>query len=113
MEHVRQPGPIIEILAPAVEKTAKGRRIVTTTVLDLMVSIRENAAPVAMETLAVKGKKGFFSLSLTDKVKPFIRGTEIRALGLSIPEGKFELHLSVADIDGARTVEVFTIEVAK
>ncbi|MBF0481772.1 MAG: hypothetical protein HQK81_13570 [Desulfovibrionaceae bacterium] len=112
MKHHGQPGPIVAILAPEVKQTGKDRLIVAKPVLDLVVEIRENAAPVAMETLEIKGKKGFFSLSLTDKVRPFIRGSRIEARGLTIPEGKFALEVSVADVDGARTVEVFKIEVA-
>jgi hypothetical protein len=106
-------GPQIKIETPTPVKGEDGATIATTPTLNLYVTFQEKNAPVDMNSLTVKGKKGPFSKDLTDKVKPFVQGNMLKAENLTIPEGKFMMEFSVADAKGVKTTEEYRVEVAK
>lgn len=110
---VSTKGPRIEIMRPTVKMAAAGPTIETQSPTDLIVSFEQSALgkPVDMETLSVVGKKGFFSKTLTEKLKPFVVGSQIQASNLTIPKGKFHLQVSIADTEGIETVENYLLVV--
>lgn len=96
------PGPVISISSPSLIDD-KNPTLEGASPLNLMVTFKENSAPVDMKSLEVTAKKGFFSKSLTDRVKPFVHGNSLEASGLKVPEGKFRIEILIADIQGNQT----------
>jgi len=74
-------------------------------------AVQETGAPVDMGSLEVRAKKGFFSVSLTDRLKPYLRGATLEATAIKIPEGRFLIQVEIADRSGGRTVDTFRLEV--
>lgn len=104
-------GPHIVIQSPTVRETDDGRTLEAATPLDLSVRFEENRSPVDMKSLQVKARKGIFSKSLTALLLPYVQGTTLQVSGAEIPQGKFLLEVTVADRDGAKTVETYRLEV--
>lgn len=104
-------GPAIELREPAWIETPQGRVVKTRPQLSLRVMFRGRDAAVDMSTLEVRGRKGIFSLSLSDRLRPYVKGESLVADGLAIPEGRFELEISIRDVAGRKTVESFRVQV--
>src|SRR5215471_3065859 len=68
-------GPRIVIQMPTVKDTEAGREITTVTPTELQVSFEESQAPVDMDSLEVRARKGIFSKSLTSLLRPYIQGS--------------------------------------
>ena len=105
------PGPRVVVQYPAVEQTADGATIATGSPTDLRISFESNRDPVDMESLEVRAKKSIFSVSLTDRLKPFLRGTNLEATGVNVPAGRFLIQIEIADKSGHKTVETYRLEV--
>lgn len=99
-------GPVVVIENPEVENQ---HTIKTKTPTNLQVLFKDRLAPVDMESLKVVGKKFVFSKDLTDKIKPYLKGQSISARELQIPSGKFQLEISIADVNGQETVREFKL----
>ena len=110
---VSSKGPRIQFLQPSVTLAAAGPTIETQSPTELIVAFEERStgAPVDMSTLEVVGKKGFFKKTLTDNLKPYIVGSQIKATDIKIPHGKFHLEISIADTAGAKTTENYLLVV--
>jgi len=106
-------GPGIQIKKPGVQDIAGGDTVLTSTPMDLLVEFVEAGAPVDMESLEVKAKKGWFSKSLTGKLKPYVKGAIIEANDIEVPEGRFLIEIYVADSNGAETTVTFGLEVIR
>ncbi len=106
-------GPRIVLQTPPVQQSSRGPLIATTTPVDLVVEFEENEAPVDMDSLSVRAKKGIFSKSLTDVLKPYVDGNTVKAQGLDVPTGKFKIEIQVADTGGERTQDTYRLEVSK
>jgi hypothetical protein len=106
-----EKGPEIIVQIPAVEKQTAGPTIETSTPTDLMVLFNKRPAPVDMESLHVIAKKGIFSKTLTDRLKPYIQGTSIIAKRIKFPEGRFLIQISIADLKGMKTTETYRLKV--
>jgi hypothetical protein len=104
-------GPEIIVQTPKVEKRNTGPTIETKTPLDLIVFFKKSPDPVDMKTLNVIAKKGIFTKSLTSRLKPYIQGTSIVAKKVAIPAGKFLIQISIADSNGAKTVETYRLKI--
>jgi hypothetical protein len=76
-----------------------------------MVLFNKRPAPVDMESLHVIAKKGIFSKTLTDRLKPYIQGTSIIAKRIKFPEGRFLIQISIADLKGMKTTETYRLKV--
>jgi hypothetical protein len=50
-----------------------------------------------MNSLDVEAKKGLFSVSLTDRLKPYIHGNKLEANKIKIPQGQFTVIIRIAD----------------
>jgi hypothetical protein len=81
--------------------------------MNLLVEFVETSAPVDMKSLEVKAKKGLFSKSLTDKLKPYIKGAAIEANGLQVPEGRYLIEIYIADSNGTETTVTYGLEVVR
>jgi len=105
------PGPRIVVREPTVTRTADGAVIETTPSTRLVVVFEPNRAPVDMDSLEVRARKGPFAVSLTSRLKPYIHGTSLEAEGVSVPEGRFVVQIEIVDRSGARTVETYRLDV--
>jgi hypothetical protein len=105
------PGPRVVIRQPKVEVISAGNMIRTATPTNLLVVFEEYKAPVDMASLEIKAKKGIFSKSLTPMLKPYIQGTTIQVGDLEIPVGRFSIEIEIADKAGAKTAEIYLLDV--
>jgi len=71
------------------------------------------SAPVRMDSLNVEARKGFFSKSLTELLRPYVHGEEIELSQVEIPTGRFMLDISIADTNGNTTDGTYRLEVAR
>jgi hypothetical protein len=104
-------GPRIVITTPQVKETNAGRTIEAVTPTSLVIVFEENRGPIVMESLQVKAKKGIFSKSLTDMLRPYIHGTALQVKEVQIPEGNFLIEIEIADRTGAKTVGTYRMAV--
>lgn len=95
-------GPIIDFREPAV-KDPTNPTLETVSPLSLVVLFEQNSAPVDMNSLEIVAKKGFFKKNLTERIKPYVQGTTLKATDLEIPSGKFKIQIIIADIKGNQT----------
>ena len=102
------PGPRIVLVYPQVDDD-EGRIVHSESPTDLRVRFEERLAPVDMNTLVVKARKGMLTKSITDRLLPFVKGTAIDARNLKLPKGRYRIVVSVADADGTRTVEEYRL----
>lgn len=105
-------GPRIVIHTPTVKDTEAGREITAVTPTDLQVSFEESQAPVDMTSLEVRARKGLFSKSLTSLLRPYIQGSTLHVADAEVPTGHFLLEISIADQNGATTVETYRLAVS-
>jgi hypothetical protein len=66
-----------------------------------------------MESLNIEARKGFFSKSLTEMLRPYIRGDRIESNQVEIPTGQFILGVSIADTNGNTTDTTYRLEVGR
>jgi hypothetical protein len=104
-------GPRIIIQKPPILTASKPPTLEATSPTQLLVVFEPNLAPVNMDSLEVKVKKGFLKVSLTDRLKPYIQGTAIAASNLQIPVGKFLIEIDIADQKGERTSREYYLKV--
>ncbi len=104
-------GPRIVIMAPQIKETRTGQTIEAVTPTSLVVVFEENRGPIDMESLQVKARKGIFSKSLTDMLRPYIQGTALQVKEVKIPEGNFLIEIEIADRTGAKTVGTYRLAV--
>ncbi len=106
-------GPRVVIQRPPVKDTGDGPIIEAVPPVDFVISFEQNPAPVDMGSLEIKAKKGLLSMSLTDRLKPYVRGESLQAEGVNIPAGKFFIQIEIADTAGTRTIEAYRLEVKR
>jgi hypothetical protein len=104
-------GPIIVVEKLRVDDSEGVPIIQTTTPVDLLVSFRQRSAPVDMNSLDVEAHKGFFSKSLTDVVRRYIKGNSLQIEKARLPIGKFLLDIKIADQDGDTTDQSYRLEI--
>jgi hypothetical protein len=104
-------GPRILVQEPVVRQTSNGAVIETTPATSFFIVFEANGAPVDMESLEIKAKKGILSMSLTPRLKPFIEGTSLKAGSVTVPEGRFLIQIEILDKAGARAVEQYRLDV--
>ncbi len=100
----KSPGPLVSIIDPESE----GDVYKSSLPLRLLIYLKSRLAPINIETLTVKGKRGIFTLNITSRIKSFMRqpqGDENAdyVIDANIPKlgtGRYLLTLSLADIDG-------------
>lgn len=108
-------GPIVSIVDPESE----GDVYKSSLPLRLLIYLKSRLAPINIETLTVKGKRGIFTLNITDRIKSFMRqpqGDENAdyVIDARIPKlgtGRYLITLSLADIDGNQEEQKAFLEV--
>jgi hypothetical protein len=105
-------GPLIIIQKPPTLAASKPPTLETTSPTHLLVVFEPNLAPVNMDSLEVKAKKGIFKVSLTERLKPYIQGTTIQAANLQLPTGRFLIEIDIADQKGERTSREYYLKVS-
>ena len=90
----------------------------TTTPLDLSVAFKPNLAPVNMESLAVRARKGIFKKNLTDIVMPYVKpdddgGFSFAIESAVIPRGNFRIEITIADQNGERTIQGYHFQITR
>jgi hypothetical protein len=99
------------IQKPLPTGTATHPTLETDSPTDIIVAFEALHAPVNMDSLQVRAKKGWFTKSLTDRLKPFVEGTRLAAKGVKIPRGKFWIEIAIADQQGAERVDAYRLTV--
>jgi len=85
--------------------------IATQSPTDLLVIFEPRDAPVSMDSLNITARKGLFSKSLTELLRPYIRGDTIEVSRVEIATGRFMLDVSIADTKGNTTNTSYRLEV--
>jgi hypothetical protein len=104
-------GPRVVVKRPEILEANDGPIIQASSPTAFVVSFEENRAPVDMDSLEIRAKKGIFSKSLTDRLKPYLHGTVLEAQAVNVPEGRFLIQIEIADQRGEKTVETYRLEV--
>ena len=73
----------------------------------LSIDFLKTQAEVDMNSLDVEAKKGLFSVSLTDRLKPYIHGNKLEANKIKIPQGQFTVIIRIADRIGTFTEKAY------
>lgn len=97
-------GPVISIIDPV----PRDGIYISTLPLTLLVYLTSFQAPVDISTLTVTGKRGIFSLNITDRLTPFLRQPHknenadfvIEGNIKDLRAGRYNVILSVADTAG-------------
>jgi hypothetical protein len=77
-------------------------------------TLKESSDGPTIETVTpATARKGFFSKSLTDLLKPYVNGTALQVQDVAIPEGRFRIEIVIADKNGAKTVETYRLQVGQ
>ena len=104
-------GPVIVVQKPQITGGASRPTLETASPTDIIILFQASHAPVNMDSLQVQAKKGWFTKSLTDRLKPFVQGAQLAAKGIDIPQGRFLIQIAIADQQGAETVETYRLTV--
>lgn len=104
-------GPKIVFENPIVQTTDNGLLIASKSTMDLVILFEDGLSPVDMESLKVKARKGWFSKSLTKRLKPYLQGNSIRAEKVKIPSGRFKLEIKIADTSGTEVLQEYLCEI--
>ncbi len=110
-------GPIVSIIDPQ----SVGDHYLATIPVRLLIYLKGQQAPVNIDSLRVKGKRGIFSLNITKRIKEFLRqprGTEDAeyVIDANIPKlgaGRYLITLSLADVKGNEEERMAFLEVVK
>jgi hypothetical protein len=102
-------GPRIIIKRPPLKDAADGAVIETISPTDFIIFFEENRAPVDMNSLQIEAKKWLFTVSLTERLRPYIQGTSLQAKGVEVPAGLFVIQIEIADVTGAKTVGTYRL----
>jgi hypothetical protein len=70
-------------------------------------------ADVDMDTLRVYVVKGFFTLNITDRVKEFLQGKELKVSKLAASSGKYRFRVEVADVNRKKTSVEWLIDIVE
>lgn len=62
-----------------------------------------------MSSLEVVARKGIFSKSLTERLKPYVDGTSLNVKKAEIPAGRFLIQISIADLNGRATAQSYEL----
>ena len=105
-------GPRIVFKRPdLVDESTALPTVAVTTPLDLLIAFEPNQDAVDMDSLEIRAKKGWFTKSLTSRLKPYITGTTLAAENLGIPTGTFRVEIEIADRVGEQTVRAYYLDV--
>jgi len=98
-------GPIINIDKP-------NQKLIYKNLIDVAIRFTKNpfGEPVDMGSLKVVLLK-LWDIDLTERIRPFIKGTNIEASGLKFPSGEHEIEIRIKDQEKMESRQTFTIKV--
>jgi hypothetical protein len=98
-------GPIINIDKP-------NQKLIYKNLIDIAIRFTKNpfGEPVDMESLQVVLLK-LWDIDLTERVRSFIKGTNIEASGVKFPSGEHEIEIRIKDQEKMESRLIFTIKV--
>ena len=96
-------GPTIEILKPSDGGKASGP-------IEIQINFVPKTGPVDVNSLKVTVVK-FLSIDITDRLRDYVSPSGIQVKEAKIPAGKHIVRISVADVQGARSVKEIEFEV--
>jgi len=103
-------GPVISLEKPVLtDTTVEPPYVETSSPVNLVVLFKERNAPVDMNSLQVFGKKGILKLSLTERLKPYLKGTSLEAPDVHVPKGRFLVEVLIQDVDGQKTQKSYRL----
>ena len=102
-EFPEDTGPAIVVVSPA-----EGGVYRAPVNVDIRFEPRD--APVDLSTLAVQYLK-FFSIDITDKVRPYASATGVHMHDADLPSGRHSIRVSIADTAGNRASRKMTLTV--
>ena len=100
----RPDGPLVTIINPE----ARGLYYEAHIPVKLLIYLKSYIAPIDIESLAIHGKRGIFSLDITDRLKPYMR-TPVQGENAdyviegeisNLRKGRYKVLLSLADTNG-------------
>lgn len=115
---IRREGPRVTIVDPDAAEDVDSAAVPP---IKLFVLLENNHAPIDIETLTVIGKRGIFSLDITDRLKPFLRKAAMNEKAEYVIEGeipalrpgKYLVVLSLADTQGNYKDKPIYLKVAR
>jgi hypothetical protein len=88
------PGPVIVLKHPKMLKSLHSP-------IDIFIAFEpgESGKPADMETLKVT-LVGFININITDRLREYIKGSNLDVEEAKLPSGKHRLRMRIKDIDG-------------
>lgn len=106
-------GPKIDFKAPPTHEGPDGLTLVEMHGNSpLSIHFLQTLAEVDMNSLDVEAQKSLFSVSLTDRLKPYIHGNKLETKEIKIPAGQFNVVIRIADRVGTLTEKVYRFSVS-
>lgn len=97
-------GPSIQVLSPQMGSSMKAPVIIDVKFL------KKDGRDIDLSTLKVEYLK-FLTIDLTPRVKNYVSKEGIKVPNANLPSGSHTIRLSIGDVTGAVTKQVFTFEV--
>lgn len=101
---VTNTGPRIEVVEPKIEEGKKPPLKV------IILFLAKEGQEIDLSTLKVECLK-FVTIDLTDRVLPYTTKQGINIENAKLPSGKHTLRLTIGDVQGGMTQEVFNVQV--
>jgi hypothetical protein len=95
-----QNGPVIKV-----ERPDGNTPLAPPFAVDVVFEPRATGAAVKMDTLKIVYLK-VVELEITDRFRPYIKGTRLFVENANVPSGRHRLRISIADGEGNLTAEV-------
>lgn len=98
-------GPIIKVEKPDPDHLYDD-------LIDVLISFDKNpiGEPVDMDSLRVIYLK-MFGIDITDRIRPYVKETQIDANGIKFPEGEHEFEIRIKDNEQMESSETFKLKV--
>lgn len=96
---VIQDGPLVSIVDPA----AAGKRYKADIPVSLLIYLKSHTAPIDIDSLSITGKRGIFSLDITDRLTPFLRKS------VAGEDADYVIEGQIDKLRGGRYMVVFSL----
>lgn len=103
-------GPSIEVIAPNIGASAK-----PTVRRPVAINVRfasQEGATIDMRTLKVTYLR-LFGIDITDRLRPYVQGSEIKVDEADIPEGDHSIRVEIRDNQGRANTQTFSFIISK
>lgn len=103
-------GPSIEVVAPNIAASTK-----PTVRRPVAINVRfgsQDGASVDMRSLKVTYLR-LFGIDITDRLRPYVQGSEIKVDEADIPEGDHSIRVEIRDNQGRASTQTFSFVITK